>query len=223
MNPAYPHAEEITVDVQTPKAEPAPDQYTKPINERLQSLYGMHLSEKSLFNPNDVTIGAVFPGGAAIKSGLRAGDVIVKVGGVRLVDSSQAPEFLAQNVAWGKPLALTIRRGVPEPYSTHPRLDLFVGSMSPHKVGEFGCTICHEGQGNATAFKWASHTPNDPLQAAEWQREHGWFNNHHWIYPMLPDRFKEANCLKCHHEMTELKPSERFPIRRLRSWLPVTK
>ena len=211
VNPAYPHAEEITVEVQTPKTEPTPDQYTKPINERLQNLYGLHLSEKSLFDPNDVTIGAVFPGGAAIKAGLRAGDVIVKVGGVRLVDSSQAPEFLAQNVPWGKPLVLTIRRGVPEPYSTHPRLDLFVGSMSPHKVGEFGCTICHEGQGNGTAFKWASHTPNDPLQAAEWQREHGWFNNHHWIYPMLPHRFQEANCLKCHHEMTELKPSERFP------------
>ena len=54
---------------------------------------------------------------------------------------------------------LTVRRGVPQPYSTHPRLDLFVGSTSPHPMQTFGCTICHQGQGSATSFKWASHTP----------------------------------------------------------------
>ena len=29
-----------------------------------------------------------------------------------------------------------------------------------------GCTICHDGQGSATDFKWASHTPNDPAPGA---------------------------------------------------------
>ena len=74
-----------------------------------------------------------------------------------------------------------------------------------------GCTICHDGQGSATDFKWASHTPNDPDQAIEWTRKYEWFNNHHWIFPMTPERFIESNCLKCHHEVVELEPSERFP------------
>ena len=28
---------------------------------------------------------------------------------------------------------------------------------------------------------------------------------------MYPKRFAESLCLKCHHEVTELEPSERFP------------
>ena len=74
-----------------------------------------------------------------------------------------------------------------------------------------GCTICHDGQGSATEFKWASHTPNDPDQALEWSRTYGWFDNHHWIFPMTPERFIESNCLKCHHDVVDLEPSERFP------------
>ncbi|MDH3717953.1 MAG: c-type cytochrome, partial [Planctomycetota bacterium] len=58
---------------------------------------------------------------------------------------------------------------------------------------------------------WANHTPNTPAQAAEWSRKHGWFDNHHWIYPMQPERFVESSCLKCHHRIEELLPSERFP------------
>ena len=100
---------------------------------------------------------------------------------------------------------------MPQPYATHPRLDLFVGSTSPHPMQTFGCTICHQGQGSATSFKWTSHTPNTPKQGHEWHDEYGWFNNHHWIYPMLPQRFEESSCLKCHHDVVDLEPSDRFP------------
>ncbi len=100
---------------------------------------------------------------------------------------------------------------MPHPFASHPRLDLFMGSLSPHKKETVGCTICHDGQGSATAFKWASHSPNDPFQEAEWRRDYGWFDNHHWIYPMTPNRHNESLCLKCHHDVSELKPSERFP------------
>ncbi|HUY89332.1 MAG TPA: hypothetical protein VMV10_11405, partial [Pirellulales bacterium] len=84
-------------------------------------------------------------------------------------------------------------------------------SLSPHKSGDVGCTICHDGQGSATAFKWASHTPNSPAQNEEWTGKYGWFNNHHWIFPMPSKRFAESTCLKCHHDVAELEPSERFP------------
>ena len=210
-NPAYETAHDEKISLETPKTQPSGDALSGDLNARLQKLYGMHLSSEGLLNPNDVTVEAVFPGGAAVRAGLKGGDIISKVGSVAILDKEMAEDYLTRTVKWGTPLDITIRRGLPHPFASHPRLDLFVGSMSPHKIGDFGCTICHEGQGNATAFKWVSHTPNDPNQAAAWQRDHGWFNNHHWIYPMLPNRFEEANCLKCHHDVTELKPSERFP------------
>ena len=212
ISPAYEAAHDEKVALATPKTAPAEaEDSAKQLNDRLQLLYGMRLSPSGLLNDDDVTVEAVFAGGAAIQAGLKGGDIISRIGGVAILDLDMADNYLTKTVEWGKPLDITIRRGLPHPYASHPRLDLFVGSMSPHKIGEFGCTICHEGQGNATAFKWASHTPNDPNQANKWQREQGWFNNHHWIYPMLPTRFQEANCLKCHHDVTELKPSERFP------------
>src|SRR4029078_2221281 len=51
---------------------------------------------------------------------------------------------------------LTVRRiQEPEldtlkPWRTHPKLDPFVGSASPHPLLEFGCTSCHRGMDRAT-------------------------------------------------------------------------
>jgi cbb3-type cytochrome oxidase cytochrome c subunit len=89
-------------------------------------------------------------------------------------------------------------------YSAHPRLDLFVDSNSAHPMEKFGCTICHAGQGSATEFYYAVHTPNDPVQRRQWEKEHSWEPFHDWEYPMLPARFIESGCLKCHHQVTDL-------------------
>ncbi len=97
------------------------------------------------------------------------------------------------------------------PYAAHPRLNLFVGAGSPHPMAEFGCTICHAGQGGATDFTWASHTPNEPGQRESWRRQYGWSPNRDWEHPMLPARFAESRCLQCHHEVAQLEASERFP------------
>ena len=143
--------------------------------------------------------------------GLSVGDTILSVNG-NFVDSPQEVErMLLATADFGKPAEIEIRRGFANPYTSHPRLDLFVGSTSPHKLQTFACTVCHEGQGSATQFKWASHTPDSERQHEEWSKEHGWFDNPHWIFPMYAKRFSEAACLKCHHEVTELEASPRFP------------
>ncbi len=105
----------------------------------------------------------------------------------------------------------SLSKSLPQPYCSHPRLDLFVGLLSPHPMEKFGCTICHDGQGSATEFKWASHTPNDPAERTKWRERHCWFRNRHWDFPMMPERFAESRCLKCHHAVTDLEPSDRFP------------
>ena len=146
-----------------------------------------------------------------VPDGLHPGDVIVRIGGNDVLSLAQAKRLLTETVTWGEPLEMTIRRGAPQPYTAHPRLDLYLSSLSPHPMSTFGCTSCHEGQGNATEFKWVSHTPNTLNERSRWMDEYGWFNNHHWIYPMYPARFAESGCLKCHHHVTELASSERFP------------
>jgi hypothetical protein len=159
--------------------------------------------------PNDAQPYKVLPG-------LLPGDVLVRIGDTKVAfGRDRAATMLLDSVGTAQPVRVVVRRGLTNPYTTHPRLDLFVGDASPHPMGTFGCTICHEGQGSATAFKWASHTPNDspenPNQSEDWARKYGWFDNHHWIYPMYPERFAEAACLKCHHQVVELEASEKFP------------
>lgn len=104
-------------------------------------------------------------------------------------------------------------------YSNHPRLDLFVGSNSPHPVEKFGCTICHSGQGGSATFNFAYHFPDagktngKDLETYEamkdrWEKEHGWRHDLHpdfmWDFPMHPARFTESSCLKCHHQVLDL-------------------
>ena len=137
--------------------------------------------------------------------------MILFVGTDKVLEPEEAAQFMIDGATWGEPLTVTVRRGLPQPYTSHPRLDLFVGSLSPHKLSDFACTSCHEGQGSSTSFAFASHSPNSTDEASEWTNEHGWFNNHHWIFPMFPQRFAESACLRCHHDVTELEPSERFP------------
>ncbi|HEY4235325.1 MAG TPA: PDZ domain-containing protein, partial [Lacipirellulaceae bacterium] len=181
------------------------------LKSQLMSVYGLSLSSRGQIDPDAQTIEVVLPGSRAAEAGLMTGDVIEKIGGGRIHSAADVASALLVDAAWGKPIDLTIRRGLAQPFTTHPRLDLFLGSTSPHKQGDFGCTICHDGQGSATDFKWASHTPNDPNQALDWSRTYGWFDNHHWTFPMTPERFVESNCLKCHHQVVELEPSEKFP------------
>ena len=88
-------------------------------------------------------------------------------------------------------------------FAAHPRLDLFADGNSPHPKEKFGCTICHAGQGSATDFKNAIHSPNDPEQKKRWEKN-GWHPIHDWDFPMHTKRFVESSCVKCHHEMTDL-------------------
>lgn len=93
-------------------------------------------------------------------------------------------------------------------YAAHPRLDLFVGAKSKHPMESFGCSSCHSGQGSATEFTLAAHSPNGAHDKERWVKEHDWEAQHMWDFPMLPHRFIESSCVKCHHQITDLISSE---------------
>jgi cytochrome c551/c552 len=210
-DPAYRQTETVTLSLPTPAKAPERLVVEGDGNQQLEDAYGFHLAPQGLFHAEDPMVSVVLPESPAAAAGLMTGDVIVDINGGKTLARKVAAAGFLETPQWGKPLEITVSRGVPQPYSTHPRLDLFVGSTSPHPMQTFGCTVCHQGQGSATSFKWSSHSPNTPKQGHEWHVEHGWFNNHHWIYPMLPQRFEESSCLKCHHQVVDLEPSERFP------------
>ena len=48
-----------------------------------------------------------------------------------------------------------------QPFTTHPNLDFYLSSSSPHPIDEFGCTGCHAGRARGTSFVSSSHTPSN--------------------------------------------------------------
>jgi mono/diheme cytochrome c family protein len=62
--------------------------------------------------------------------------------------------------------------GVPQPFRAHP--------LSPHPIEDWGCVICHRGQGRATEAAEAHET------TLAWER------------PLLPIKFVQASCGTCH-------------------------
>lgn len=63
--------------------------------------------------------------------------------------------------------------GLAQPLAYHPDHD-------QHPFEKFGCTICHQGQGSATT-RIAAHG-----------------NVPHWDRPMLPMKYIQSSCAKCH-------------------------
>lgn len=91
--------------------------------------------------------------------------------------------------------------------SAHPRLDLFVADTSPHPMGEFGCTVCHQGRGQAVEFERTFHTPTaDQFETRDekeqrWVDEYGYDpSRHYWDWPMTPTDKLYSSCFMCHSD-----------------------
>ena len=96
----------------------------------------------------------------------------------------------------------------PQPYTTHPNLERYLGGSSPHPIDRVGCTVCHEGMGQSVSFRDAAHAPGDAKQKEEWEEKHEWEEPHLWDYPMLPTKMTEASCAKCHKQQVYVPGAE---------------
>jgi len=99
-----------------------------------------------------------------------------------------------------------------QPFTSHPNLDLYLTSSSPHAYENFGCTTCHAGRGRGTDFTSATHTPNSPEQRAEWEEKYDWHEMHHWLKPMLPTKYSEASCFKCHQDEANIAHADKLTM-----------
>ena len=98
----------------------------------------------------------------------------------------------------------------PQPFTTHPRQELFLAGKSPHPVDKVGCTICHRGLDRATDFFDAAHWPDSSEQQAKWTKTYDWAPKAHESSPMLPKRFVEASCLACHSGVVHISGAAKW-------------
>jgi len=83
-------------------------------------------------------------------------------------------------------------------FETHSRLNLMVGGESPHPSNSFGCTPCHGGRDRASSFWSAGHSPQDGEQQRRWQKRFEWEFDRFNDTPVLPMKYAEAGCYRCH-------------------------
>ena len=100
----------------------------------------------------------------------------------------------------------------PQPFTTHPKLEQFLGGSSAHPIDRVGCTVCHEGMGQSVSFRDAAHAPPNEEVKAKWEEEYHWEQPHLWDYPMLPTSMTEASCAKCHKQQVYLPNADALNI-----------
>jgi cytochrome c2 len=88
----------------------------------------------------------------------------------------------------------------PNPFKTHPNLDtLAVGVSSAHPMKDFGCTSCHSGEGQrVNDFNSPAHIPDSEEKKQAWIKKYNWHEPHKLPSMMLPLKYTEASCVKCH-------------------------
>ncbi len=91
-----------------------------------------------------------------------------------------------------------------QPFKTHPNLDLYLASSSPHPMESFGCTTCHAGLDRATSFQNAGHMPHSEEQRKEWQKKYSWHEQEFLETPMLTMNNIQSGCYKCHNASPEV-------------------
>ena len=71
-----------------------------------------------------------------------------------------------------------------QPYSSHPRRDVYLGNHPPDK---FGCVLCHEGQAQATTSPEKAHGEVE-----------------FWLRPMIKGEMIQSSCISCHNNVIGL-------------------
>jgi cbb3-type cytochrome oxidase cytochrome c subunit len=100
------------------------------------------------------------------------------------------------------------RIGMTKVLASHPDLDVFMTSGSPHPIDSAGCTSCHQGRDRGVTFVNTAHTPSDAEEAARWEKLYHYHPMHHWDYPMYPSKYVEQSCSSCHQGVVDVPKAD---------------
>ena len=136
--PAFPANHPEKLEIATPAKPPASGKDGQP--PTLDSVYGFGSPTPGVFNPSDVTVGAVYPLTPAAVAGLAAGDVIQFVGDARVLRPDQVRRLHARQCGVGQSHSRCPRRAACRiPMRVIRGWTLYLGSISPHPVERFDC------------------------------------------------------------------------------------
>ncbi len=119
------------VELEVRRADDQAEESVELRTPTLASLYGLTLTPYGQVNKDDVTVQVVTPQSRAALAGLQMGDVLVEVNNGPVESLSDAEHYLLGEIKWEQPFSLTVRRGLDQPFTSHPRLELFVGTYQP--------------------------------------------------------------------------------------------
>ncbi len=215
VQPGYPLAHDQTLTLATPKAAPEPkkDENGNPgPAPTVADVYGFQLTDKGPLDDRDPTVDAVQAKSPAADAGFMAGDVIEQINDARVFTLG-----LGQELSVGKrevgPAAGNYRsprhaaalciapaaRFVPGFAQPAPDGKIRLHDL-PSRAGE--CDLVRLGLAHAQFA--ARRRKSGSTTTAGSTTIIGFI-------PMYPQKFAEAACLKCHHEVVDLEPSPKFP------------
>lgn len=93
---------------------------------------------------------------------------------------------------------------LPQPFKSHPKLNLYMAADSAHPMERVGCTVCHAGIPQSVDFSLAGHTPKDNVQRQEWEQRYNFQPPRHLTSPMIPTHMVEGKCIQCHSKNVQL-------------------
>jgi cytochrome c2 len=99
---------------------------------------------------------------------------------------------------------------MPQPFRTHPKVDLMVGADSPHPAEKIGCTVCHGGVPQSVDFSLTAHSPKDEATELEWEEKYHYHRSHHIKTHMIPLAMVEGKCIQCHANEIHLDGAPTF-------------
>jgi len=119
------------------------------------------------------------------------------------VDRCQTCHIAADRTGFDDPKSNVVFR-------SHPRQELMIGSESPHPVNLFGCSPCHGGRDRASSFWSAGHSPENPKEEARWTNALNWKFDRFNETPILPMKYAEAGCYRCHADETNFREAPKL-------------
>ena len=103
---------------------------------------------------------------------------------VHLEDINEADRCMTCHVGINRKESVSVE----QPYVSHSRRDVYLGNHPPE---QFGCVLCHEGQGRATISPEKAHGEVE-----------------YWLKPMYRGNVAQSSCIKCHDKDEELVGGE---------------